>query len=284
MKKTLPPLKGSAQGIQIPIELPEGIKWKPHFLVRGRTKNLDSFSWHVSALASGESPHEPHIHDEEEILLVLSGQPEIYLPAQDKEPREIRCKLSPGDFVYYPSRLSHTIINTDETTINYMMMRWKSYKDNAWGDSSSYLRFSYPHIPKDYTPTESFPKRDIFEFPTRVLKMLHCHCTVLGPRGGYDAHRDDHDVAIIVLEGTVRSLGQEVSPFGIIHIPAGCPHDMYNPTEKTACYLVFEFHGQRNLSERIFGILRQKQENFKKLYLRLKRKVKEISGFCINLS
>jgi redox-sensitive bicupin YhaK (pirin superfamily) len=56
---------------------------------------------------------------------------------------------------------------------------------------------------------------------------------------------DAYDVAIIVLEGEVETLGQRVAPHGVIFYAAGEAHGLSNPGTTTARYLVFEFHGSR---------------------------------------
>jgi hypothetical protein len=83
----------------------------------------------------------------------------------------------------------------------------------------------------------------IFASLTRYLRKLHCHVSTLSPGGGYPPHVDAYDVAILVLSGTVETLGRRVGPHGIIFYSAGEPHGMQNVGDSPASYLVFEFHG-----------------------------------------
>jgi hypothetical protein len=78
---------------------------------------------------------------------------------------------------------------------------------------------------------------------TDCLHALQCHTSVLLPGGGYASHTDAHDVAILVMKGYIESLGERVGPMSVLFFPAGHPHDMHNPTNELAEYLVFEFHG-----------------------------------------
>ena len=64
----------------------------------------------------------------------------------------------------------------------------------------------------------------------------------LKPGGGYEPHMDSHEVVIIVLEGEVETLGRRVGPHGVIFYATDEPHGMHNPGDKTAKYIVFEFH------------------------------------------
>jgi quercetin dioxygenase-like cupin family protein len=72
---------------------------------------------------------------------------------------------------------------------------------------------------------------------------LHAHVTELQPGGGYDAHADKYDVAIIVFSGTVETLGKTLGPGGSVYYAAGQRHGMRNVGKESAKYLVFEFHG-----------------------------------------
>jgi quercetin dioxygenase-like cupin family protein len=85
--------------------------------------------------------------------------------------------------------------------------------------------------------------RVLFEGPTSFLGKLHAHVTELQPGGGYDAHADKYDVAIIVFSGTVETLGKTLGPGGSVYYAAGQRHGMRNVGKESAKYLVFEFHG-----------------------------------------
>jgi quercetin dioxygenase-like cupin family protein len=83
----------------------------------------------------------------------------------------------------------------------------------------------------------------LFEGPTSFLGKLHAHVTELQPGGGYGAHADKYDVAIIVFSGTVETLGKTLGPGGSVYYAAGELHGMRNVGKEAAKYLVFEFHG-----------------------------------------
>jgi len=83
----------------------------------------------------------------------------------------------------------------------------------------------------------------IFDSSTGYLPKLHSHMTNLQSGAGYPPHADAHDVATLLLEGTVETLGQRVESQGLIFYTAGEPHGMKNVGNTMASYLVFEFHG-----------------------------------------
>lgn len=62
------------------------------------------------------------------------------------------------------------------------------------------------------------------------------------PGAGYPPHADAYDVAILLLEGTVETLGKYVSSQAVIFYATSEPHGMKNIGNIPAFYLVFEFH------------------------------------------
>jgi mannose-6-phosphate isomerase-like protein (cupin superfamily) len=213
--------------------------WKPHFIFQGSTCNLEHLTVHSSVLSPGCSPHLPHVHPEEEILLVLDGEAVCVIPnsAEQNDPRtEV---LRRGEFIYYPAYQYHTIRNASARPITYLMMKWRGpleFSTSQWSVPS--LR------PEKVIPTEgeSFAPRFLAEFPTSYLAKLHSHQSVLLPGGGYDPHVDDHDVAIIVLDGILETQGRTFGPNAFLLHSAGAAHGVRNVGKEPARYLVFEFH------------------------------------------
>ena len=85
----------------------------------------------------------------------------------------------------------------------------------------------------------------LLEGQTRHLRTFHAHMTAVEPGGGYEPHTDAYDVGIVVLEGTVETLGNRAGPHAVIFYPAGALHGLKNVGRTRALYIVFEFHGRR---------------------------------------
>jgi hypothetical protein len=92
--------------LRLPLEPDEDAGWKPYSAFRGSTANLPDLSCHASVLVTGRSPHPPHTHPEEELLLLLAGEAELELPELGLTP------LRPGGLVYYPTGFAHTLRTT----------------------------------------------------------------------------------------------------------------------------------------------------------------------------
>jgi hypothetical protein len=89
-----------------------------------------------------------------------------------------------------------------------------------------------------------FRAATLFEGPTVTLSKLHCHLSVLDPGAEYPTHHDAHDVAIVLLEGSLVKLGTKVDAPAILFTSGGYPLALRNPGSSPSRYLVFEFHGR----------------------------------------
>jgi mannose-6-phosphate isomerase-like protein (cupin superfamily) len=215
--------------------------WKSYPLFKGSTPILAGMKAHVSVLSPGHCPHPPHRHVEEELLVVLDGEAEILI-ANSPDPSDAAVKrFGPGSFVYYPAYQHHTIRNVATAPVTYLMFKWQA----APFEVLEPLGTTLSGIGERFAGSQAAPRkmRVLFEGPTSFLGKLHAHVTELQPGGGYDAHADKYDVAIIVFSGTVETLGKTLGPGGSVYYAAGQRHGMRNVGKESAKYLVFEFHG-----------------------------------------
>ena len=215
--------------LRLPLEPDEQQGWKPYPVFSGSTADLPSLSCHASVLVHGHSPHPPHRHAEEELLLLLSGEVELVLESE-------RARLRPGELVYYPAGFAHTLQTTSAEPAMYVMFKWRG-EPGAADRHLSHSRFE-----------TAGGSRMLFEGSTQYLRKLHSHVTVLEPGGGYDPHVDAYDVAIVVLEGALETIGGHAAPHDVIFFPAGEAHGMRNEGDGAARYVVFELHGRTSLA------------------------------------
>jgi quercetin dioxygenase-like cupin family protein len=223
-------LTGRIHPLRLPLEPDEQRGWKPYPAFSGTTADLPSFSCHASVLLSGHSPHPPHTHPEEELLLLLSGEVEVVLTENG------RTRLRPGELVYYPAEFAHTLQTTSTEPATYVMFKWRGELVAA-DRPLPFGRFQ-----------TSGGAGLLFEGSTRYLRKLHSHVTVLEPGDGYEPHLDAYDVAIVVLEGEVETIGGRAAPHDVIFYRAGEAHGMRNIGRGLARYVVFEFHGRTSLA------------------------------------
>lgn len=239
-----PQLTSRVYPLRIPL-VPDTEKgWKPYPIFSGSTADMRWLSCHASVLTQGQRPHPPHAHEEEEVLLVLAGEVDLILPDEQAPTVERRRRLRAGQFVYYPAHFVHTLQTVSEDPANYLMFKW--YTDKTGADSPlAFGQFDILQHTQDLEDEDGFRPRLIFEGPTAYLRRLHSHASTLTPGAGYEAHIDAYDVAIIVLQGEVETLGERVGAHSVIFYAAGEPHGMRNPGDVIAKYVVFEFHGSQ---------------------------------------
>jgi|GEM_PF-395371 len=230
--------------LNLPLEENKQTGWKPYHIYNGSICHLDDFGCHISVLSPGNTPHEIHSHPEEELLIMLSGELEIVLQDRMCEHKVIRERINPGTLVFYQASQPHTIVNAGKDPATYLMFKWHS---NTKSKKEFHLENPILHYNSDITHISSDSKekisyKQILESPTRYLQKLQCHLTTLKPGASYPPHPDLYNVAIILLDGVVETLGRRVTPLGIIFYAAGEPHGIKNVGDVSAHYLVFEFH------------------------------------------
>jgi uncharacterized cupin superfamily protein len=232
-------LRAQFHQIEVARDTTELPPWKPYPLFEGETSNVSRMSVHYSVLAPGNSPHPPHAHSEEEILVIIDGEAELVIGRNrdGSEPR--RERLQRGAFVYYPAFQYHTIRNAGDRPVTYLMFKWVGQPHEVEAPQETLV---LKRVQSEPATGGSFATKLLFEGPTHYLAKLHAHITELQPRGGYSAHIDSHDVAMVVLSGTISTAGRRAVENNVIYFPAGEIHGMENSGPASARYLVFEFH------------------------------------------
>ncbi len=82
-----------------------------------KTVMFNRFDIHITTLNPGFKSHEPHTHQNEEIILMLDGNAEMTVNTE-----KVRCKS--GDAVYVASMVPHNLINTGKTPATYFAIQW----------------------------------------------------------------------------------------------------------------------------------------------------------------
>ena len=233
-----PMLATAVHAFELPLNDPPK-PWQGFPAFCGPTRTLAEMECHASVLVPGHSPHPPHAHREEELLVPLHGEAELVIATSPTDPGPRRERVRPGSLVYYPAWQHHTIRNPGSEPIAYLMFKWHAAAHDEAAPLGTRI-FEYSTGVAD--AAAPFHTRLLFEEPTGCLGKLHAHSTVLQPGGGYDPHIDAYDVAIVVLSGTVETLGQTVGAGSVVYYAAGELHGMRNVGAEPARYLVFEFH------------------------------------------
>ncbi len=242
--KTSGLLSSRIRNLKLPLEKDKSSGWKAYDIFKGSTSHLKNFSCHASVLNPGQTPHQPHEHVEEEILIMLSGEAELVIIDTKEGLKEKRHRVRPGSLVYYPAWQRHTIHNPEEQSATYLMFKWDSRQVES-NDTlkTSVIQFLQKHHDSTRPGANGFDTTCVLEGTTQYLRKLHSHITTLQPGCGYPPHEDPYDVAILVLRGNLETIGQIVYPYSVVFYASGDAHGMKNVGTSPALYLVFEFHG-----------------------------------------
>jgi quercetin dioxygenase-like cupin family protein len=88
-------------------------------VLRDPTATLDELEFHVSFLPAGQTPHEPHKHPDEELIIIKEGTLEALVNGQTK-------KVGPGSVIFQASNQMHGLRNVGDTPAVYHVFRWNS--------------------------------------------------------------------------------------------------------------------------------------------------------------
>jgi XRE family transcriptional regulator, regulator of sulfur utilization len=83
------------------------------------TATLDELECHVTTLNAGETPHPPHKHPDEELLIIKEGTVEALVNGQMK-------RVGPGSVIFQASNQEHSIRNVGQGQATYHVIKWNS--------------------------------------------------------------------------------------------------------------------------------------------------------------
>ena len=86
---------------------------------RDPTATLDELELHVSTLPVGQSPHPPHKHPDEEIVIIKEGTVEALVNGEAK-------RVGPGSVIFQAANQMHGMKNVGDVPAVYHVMRWNS--------------------------------------------------------------------------------------------------------------------------------------------------------------
>lgn len=217
---------------------------KVFMLGRGPTTDLRLMECHYSILAAGKMPHPPHIHDEEEIQMIVAGEAELISEDEKGSGNFERFPAKPGDFIHLPANWRHTFENVSDKPCTCIIFKWIS--DEYHSDKtlrSTFVKCS-DLLAKERSPAPQMVIDPLLRGKTGYLRTLEAHMATLEPGQYYEPHEDGYDVGIIHLEGQVETIGETISKPSFIFYSAGIKHGMKNTGTTTARHIAFEFHGK----------------------------------------
>ena len=83
------------------------------------TATLDELECHVTTLNPGATPHAPHKHPDEELIIIKEGTVESLNNGELK-------RVGPGSIIFQASNQLHSIKNVGTTPATYHVIKWNS--------------------------------------------------------------------------------------------------------------------------------------------------------------
>jgi quercetin dioxygenase-like cupin family protein len=81
------------------------------------TPTLGELEIHISTLNPGKSPHAPHQHEHEELLIVKDGTLETFQSGATR-------RVGPGGIIFQASNELHNVTNVGQTPATYFVIGW----------------------------------------------------------------------------------------------------------------------------------------------------------------
>jgi len=86
-------------------------------VMRTATPTLDELEIHISTLSPGKSPHAPHQHQHEELLIVKDGTLETFQSGATR-------RVGPGGIIFQASNELHNVTNVGQAPATYYVIGW----------------------------------------------------------------------------------------------------------------------------------------------------------------
>jgi XRE family transcriptional regulator, regulator of sulfur utilization len=86
-------------------------------VMRSATPTLDELEIHISTLDAGKSPHAPHQHVNEELLIVKEGTLETFQSG-------VTRRVGPGGIIFQASNEPHNVTNVGSAPATYFVINW----------------------------------------------------------------------------------------------------------------------------------------------------------------
>ncbi|ODS84318.1 MAG: cupin [Cytophagaceae bacterium SCN 52-12] len=120
----------AATGIQLEKMESSAFEWKDmavrktrtgevRTVFRSPTATLEELECHITTLNPGETPHPPHKHAAEEIIIIREGTVESLVNGVTKT-------IGPGSVIFQASQQMHAIRNVGDVPATYHVFSWRT--------------------------------------------------------------------------------------------------------------------------------------------------------------
>jgi (S)-ureidoglycine aminohydrolase len=210
-------------------------------ILQGKTFALSYFEIHTSTLEPGNAPHPPHVHaDQEELMIVKEGQVKITIAGQSKI-------LGPGSIAFAMPGDEHGIENAGKTQATYFILKYKGKLpmnlERAKLTGGSFM-FDWNDLKTNNTGKGY--RRDFFNRGTSQLNQFEMHTTALNADSvSHAPHTHVQEEVILILRGNVEMYIDGKLYKGaagdLYFLSANVPHALKNIGKEQCEYFAFQW-------------------------------------------
>jgi (S)-ureidoglycine aminohydrolase len=209
-------------------------------IAEGSGSALSYMEWHATTIEAGKSPHAPHKHEEEELLIVKEGQLKVTIEDSSKI-------LGPGSIALFTPGDQHGFLNVGSTNATYYVLRYKSKApvdmERAKQAGGSFM-VKWNDI--SFKPHDKGGIHNFFERPTAMLKRFEMHVTTLNAGiKSHDPHTHSAEEIVLLIKGnTQMQIGtslQKANTGDLIYLSSNILHAIQNTGEEPALYFAFQW-------------------------------------------
>ena len=233
----------------VPPTIPESGRdgWRRLGLFEVATRILARLECHISHLAAGAIPHPPHRHEDEELLIPLSGGIEVILEDASVGAGGTGPRVEPGRMVFLPSELGHTHRAFGPDGAVYLVFRWRGSAPGEGRPSNQPVILEAGTSPGlgETTAPGNVELSAFGDVACRGIGSLKAHHTRMADGAELPGHSDAHDLVLVLLRGSLETSLGTVSAPTLLFYRAGVEHWHRQSGRAFASYLALEFHGER---------------------------------------
>lgn len=213
-------------------------------VARQPTATMTEFECHVSVLNAGLPSHPPHVHPQEELIVLDEGTLEVYIDGRTS-------RIGPGSVFFFASYDPHAVRNVGDVPARYHVFNFSSQKTRtipaqsaASSASPEKLRsavYEWTKLPVERTKVGA--RRAVLDSPTVTCERLRCHVTTLEPGvASHAPHRHPDEEVILVKEGlvevTINGVSERAGAGSVFFFGSNDEHGLRNAGDTPATYYV----------------------------------------------
>ncbi|MCB0843474.1 MAG: cupin domain-containing protein [Bacteroidetes bacterium] len=210
-------------------------------ILDGGTTHLERLEIHATTLKANLAPHPPHVHDdEEELLIVKQGQVEVDIEGK-------KTVLGPGSIALIMPGDNHGFHNAGDEEASYYVIKYRSRNgaDHERGKESG-GSFTVNWDSVEFREHDKGARADFFNRPTTMCENFEMHVTQLKENtASHDPHTHDVEEIILMIQGEIEMHIDGETPKAVIgdlvFLDSQVPHAPTNIGKGRAIYFAFQW-------------------------------------------